>query len=153
MDELTKVRLATIIDCEGTIAIYNYNDGRSNFHKPVVDVSQDNVPYLEQFFKVFGFGTICRTGSKDGLHYKYQVCYIQALIICIELYDYFQLKKDKAKLIIDFYINKMNKGYYGGWHNKHKNYNINTWLKRYNLPETFISDFLDIKSKEEKKIE
>lgn len=134
IDELTKVRLATIIDCEGTIAIYKVKEpNKSNNRilcnlRPTISVSQKERWYIEQFKDVFGFGNISNCG-KDSKYPQYRAYYIQALIVCIELVDYLQLKRDKAIEIINFYLTKM----------KGKYYHIDGKLERYGYSAKFIS--------------
>jgi len=104
--QLIKVRLATIIDCEGCIGIYK----NGNNYIPVVQADQETKWYVEQFKHVFGFGNLFE--RKDRRHagdidWRYGAECIQALIISLILRDELQLKKDKAMEIIEYYRNKL----------------------------------------------
>ena len=108
MKKLLRIRLATIVDCEGHIGIYDH-DGK-NTNKPVVDVSQNERWYCERFKEIFGFGCVTK---KSGKCWEYVVGYVQALIVCLELVNEMEIKRYKALKIIEFYRQKLvrDKGY------------------------------------------
>lgn len=132
-----KIRLATIIDCEGSIGIWKNRDKYKEkifyYLKPIVAVGQKNKEYLKQFLNAFGFGRIGKCGPNSNYH-QYTACFIQALIICIVLYEYLQLKKNDAKTIIEHYYLKSNG----------KNYHFNKKLNRYGFTEIFIKRQMEI---------
>lgn len=101
-DRLIKVRLATILDCEGHIALHLHKRG---YKMPVVCANQDSKPYVMQFKHAFGFGCVMERKKKHS--WRYQTNCIQSLIICLVLVDELQLKKDKAMEIIDYYKDKL----------------------------------------------
>ena len=96
-----KIRLATIIDCEGTI---NIEKGYQGYPRPRVEVSQNDKEYLMRFKRIFGFGCVSKQNRSC---WQYSVCYIQALIVCLVLHNEFEIKKEKAKEIIKYYEKKL----------------------------------------------
>lgn len=111
MDDRIKLRLATIIDCEGSISIYLVKDGNQKYNKPLITVGQKNKEFLEQFRKAFGFGKVAPSGSNLG-YWEWTVAYIQAYIVCKTLTGFFQLKQENADKIIIYYENRAKSQYY-----------------------------------------
>ena len=130
MDREIKIRLATIIDCEGSISLYWAKDGEEHYNRPIVTATNKQRVFLEQFQKEFGFGRIGRCGP-EMKYYSWVACNIQAYIACLTLLDHFQLKRENAKKIIEYYQNRA----------KSPTYHLDDKLKRYNTA-SFISDEL-----------
>lgn len=129
MDTELKIRLATILDCEGQVGIYDY--GGKNANKPIVRMSQNAKWYCERFQKEFGFGCVSKQNKKCWV---YEAGYIQALVICLKLVNDMEIKKAKALEIINFYKRKLCSKKIAKKYRK----KTLTWLRKYGL--TFKDD-------------
>lgn len=106
MNEQIKIRLATIIDCEGWVALYPVKEKkRWKFKKPIVEVSQKDKWYVKRFKEIFGFGYVYLQ-KKHNVWY-YRATYLQALKVCLILRDYTELKKENMDKIIEYYRDRL----------------------------------------------
>ena len=102
---MNKIRLATIIDCEGCVGITNCSEG---YKRPQIQISQNERWYVARFKKEFGFGSVHPSGTPNG--WQYTAYYIQALIICLTLRYEFEIKREQVEEIIKYYEHKLLNG-------------------------------------------
>lgn len=103
---MDKVRLATIIDCEGSIELHDikYKDRKENYKRPFVQATQKIKWYVRRFKNDFGFGGVYPVGIGG---WRYEAYHLQALIICLILKNNLELKRENAENIIAYYEERL----------------------------------------------
>jgi len=110
LDEATRGYLAGIIDGEGYICITRtkLTSKRSIRHSLVLGVSMSDAYPIELFHNIFGGSIGSKKDSRSNkwrLMYRWSVCANMAKEILILIEPYLHIKKQQAKLGIEFYEN------------------------------------------------
>ena len=107
LSDRDKLRIATIVDCEGYVDVYKFVNRGHAYSRPVIIVVNADRSYLENYLlKPLGFGKIFKTTSIKKQLWKFQVTYRKALLLSKLIIEESILKKDKHLEIIDHYKTK-----------------------------------------------
>lgn len=115
------IRIATILDCDGSVGKYIQRDKRKKTNRIVWQIifNMNHLPTLKFIKKITRCGTIPKPNKyfssrtkKWKLQYQLEMSYINSLRFALLTHKYLVLKKGLALRIIDDYIEKL-KGSYG----------------------------------------